>query len=153
MPQLDSSTFASQFFWVAIGFSLIYFFVSRVFVRRIDRVLSDRDFHVESIKKTAHQLKGEADRIEKSAAIELENAQMIISKDELEIVSNFREQSLGEKEKLCILLSENSKKESEALEQSSEKVFTTVINNNMDELIDAAMLSVSCSMKKESSNG
>jgi hypothetical protein len=100
------------------------------------------------MQKTAHQLKSEADKIEKDVAIELESAQIDISKIELKMVSNFREQSLEEKEKLYSLFSERSKQGSHLLAKSSEEIFLG-ITGDMEGLIDDAMRSISCSIKEE----
>jgi F0F1-type ATP synthase membrane subunit b/b' len=119
----------------------VYLFVSRVFVPRMDQIFSDREFHIESIKKTACLAKEQAVKTEKSTEIELENAQISIEETESRIVSNLREQTLREKKSLYNSFSEKSKSESEFILQSSDEVFIDTVNN-IDELVNAAMISV-----------
>jgi F-type H+-transporting ATPase subunit b len=148
LPQFDSSTFASQIFWAAIGFSLVYLFVSRVFVPKTEQVFSERDFHIEAIRRTAHLLKKEADRMERITDIELENAQISIAEAESKIVSGLREQSLKEKENLYNSFSEKSRIESESILQSSDEIFVDTVNN-IDEFVDTAIASIFRSSKEK----
>jgi len=42
MPQLNPDSFASQIFWLFLTFAVLYFFVAKVFVPRIGRVVEGR---------------------------------------------------------------------------------------------------------------
>jgi F0F1-type ATP synthase membrane subunit b/b' len=133
---------------MVVGFLLVYLFVSRVFTPKIERIFSDRSFHIENVLKSAQRLKSEADRIEKDAAAALENAQIDIAEIESKIVSDLREQSLREKNKLYDLFSKKSKEESDSLIKSSDEVFASVAGE-MGEIIDTAMQCISCSVRKK----
>ncbi|MDR2157969.1 MAG: hypothetical protein LBO02_01475 [Holosporaceae bacterium] len=148
MPQFATSTFPSQIFWILVGFSLVYLFVSRVFTPKLERTLLDRELHVENLLKAANKLKNEADKLEKDSIIALENAKIDSNAAESKVISAFREQSLREKDTLYELFSEKSKIESESLMKSSEDAFQSV-SANMDEIVDEALAGVSCSMREK----
>jgi F-type H+-transporting ATPase subunit b len=141
LPQFDLSTFPSQIFWIAIVFPLVYLFVSKILVPKMEHIFSEREFHIEGIRKTAHLVQEQALRTEKNTEIELENAQISIEEAEAKIVSNLREHNLKEKERLYNSFSEKSKIESESILQSSDEIFIDTVNN-IDEFVDAAMMSV-----------
>lgn len=42
MPQLDTSTYASQLFWLFLAFGLLYLFISRVFIPKMDKLSAER---------------------------------------------------------------------------------------------------------------
>jgi F-type H+-transporting ATPase subunit b len=43
MPQLDTSTFSSQIFWLCVCFLALYFILSYIALPKISRVLEERD--------------------------------------------------------------------------------------------------------------
>jgi F-type H+-transporting ATPase subunit b len=149
LPQFVTSTFPSQIFWVAVGFCLVYLFVSRIFIPKIERILLDREFYVNSILKAATQLKKEADDIVRDSTIAKENAEMDSKAVESKLMSALREQSLEEKNTLHNLFAERSKIESDILAKSSKDAFQS-ISEKMDEIVNAAMTSIACSRKEES---
>ncbi|MDR0632430.1 MAG: hypothetical protein LBF54_04325 [Holosporaceae bacterium] len=151
MPQLDASTFASQVFWIILGFSLVYLFVSKVITPQIEKVLSDRETHMGRLLKAARKLKTEADAVENDATLALESAQTGIAADESELVLALQEQNLTEKKALDDLFLEKSQKEQESLMESSQKAFSDVLEE-MDGLVGAAMNSITCSVRKENAH-
>ena len=60
MPQFDSSTFASQIFWLAVTFIALYFAMARVVVPRIAEVLEARRRRIETNLEKADALKKDA---------------------------------------------------------------------------------------------
>ena len=75
MPQLDTSTFASQIFWLLIGFGLLYSFISNVAAPKI-KSLTDRRFeYTDRLDTQAHLLNFEAGKLEKESQEELQEAQ------------------------------------------------------------------------------
>jgi F-type H+-transporting ATPase subunit b len=149
LPQLDTSTFASQIFWILVGFSLVYLFVSRVFAPKIEKILSDRELHTESMLGAARGLKSDADRLEENAAAAFESARKTSIAAESDLMSAFKEQSAKEKKTLDDLFSVKSQKESDLLIESSEKAFSSVLEK-MDEIVDAAAVVVFNSARKKS---
>lgn len=71
-PPFDSSTFASQLFWLALTFGFLLWFMSKVIVPRIGGILETRQDRIAQDLDRAHELKTEAD--EAIAAYEQELA-------------------------------------------------------------------------------
>ncbi|MDR2723956.1 MAG: hypothetical protein LBB25_01970 [Holosporaceae bacterium] len=128
MPQLDTSTFASQIFWITVGFWLVYLVVSKAFAPRIEKILQDRDVLVGSMQQTARQWKNEAIKIAEGVSVDLENAQMDVISTEAIQMESFRKQSLREKDALYDLFSRRSKEESEELIKSAQKAFSEMLD-------------------------
>jgi F-type H+-transporting ATPase subunit b len=61
MPQLDPAGFASQIFWLAVFFGLLYALMKRVALPRVAEVLDQRAHRIQSDLDKAEQLKAEAD--------------------------------------------------------------------------------------------
>ena len=60
MPQLDPTWFASQLFWLALSFIVLYFVLARLMLPRIQNVLEARETTVSSDLKTAQGLTAQA---------------------------------------------------------------------------------------------
>jgi F-type H+-transporting ATPase subunit b len=60
-PPFDSSTFASQIFWLILTFGFLYWFMSKVIVPRIGSILETRQDRIAQDLDRAHELKIEAD--------------------------------------------------------------------------------------------
>jgi F-type H+-transporting ATPase subunit b len=58
-PPLDSSTFASQFFWLAVTFALLYYLLSRMALPRIGEVIEERRDRIQRDLDEAARLKDE----------------------------------------------------------------------------------------------
>jgi F0F1-type ATP synthase membrane subunit b/b' len=122
-----------------------------MFTPKVERIFSERNGYVDSILNSANKLKNEAEIIDMDSSMALENAQIDSSLEESSLVSTLREQSLKEKNTLYALFSEKSKKESDLLAKSSEAAFTSILESNIDELVDAAVHSISSiSVRNES---
>jgi F-type H+-transporting ATPase subunit b len=61
MPQFDPSTFASQLFWLAVTFVLLYIVVSRYAIPRLSEMLEQRQKTVDDDLDRAKQLKAETE--------------------------------------------------------------------------------------------
>lgn len=61
MPQLDSSTFASQLFWLCICFFAMLFIMSKIFIPKIADILEQRQRKIDSYLNKAHQIKIQAE--------------------------------------------------------------------------------------------
>ncbi len=48
MPQFDSSSFISQLFWFVLCFSVLYFFMSTIYLPRIRSILKERKEKIEN---------------------------------------------------------------------------------------------------------
>ena len=80
-PPFDTSTFASQLFWLALTFGFLYWFMSKVIVPRIGGILETRQDRIAQDLDKAHELKGEADAA--IAAYEQELAEAKASANEI----------------------------------------------------------------------
>lgn len=138
MPQLAVETYPSQIFWVLVGFALVYLFVSRIAVPGLQEIVRTRAAHVESILKSAEQLKNEADRLERESQISLENAQLDASAKESRLMSDFREKSLAQKEDFFKRMARESREKSEALTKAADEAFKAV-SASTDEIVDQAV--------------
>ncbi|MDR3155704.1 MAG: hypothetical protein LBT90_01195 [Holosporaceae bacterium] len=148
MPQLAVETFPSQVFWVLLGFCAVYLFVSRVIAPRIEKTLENRTSHIENLENTANQLKLEAEKLEKNSSIAFENAALESAAEEKELISSFREKWLLKKGMLFDLFAKKSREDSLKLSVSADEVFND-LSNHMDDIMDAAMEGISCSLKKD----
>lgn len=63
MPQLDSSTFASQIFWLAITFLALYALMAKVALPKVSAVIMERHSRVEGDLERAAQMKAEAEAV------------------------------------------------------------------------------------------
>lgn len=63
LPQLDTSTFATQIFWLLVSFLLLYVIMSKIAVPRIADVLAERQERIEDDIETADRLRGEAEAV------------------------------------------------------------------------------------------
>ena len=74
MPQLDPTHFASQLFWLAVTFVLLYVILSRKAIPAIRDVLESRQTRIEQDLDRARQLQEEAEAAEASYNKALEDA-------------------------------------------------------------------------------
>ena len=74
-PQLDTTTYASQIFWLAVSFVLLYTLMSRVSLPRITEVLELRQTQREGNLNRAEQLQEEAEKVKATVDAALAKAQ------------------------------------------------------------------------------
>ena len=81
MPQFDSSSFISQLFWLALCFSILYFFLSSVYLPRIRSILATRREKIEGDRDAAtvlelkiEELKNNASKLRDSANSNYKNS-------------------------------------------------------------------------------
>ncbi|MFM9865312.1 MAG: F0F1 ATP synthase subunit B' [Micropepsaceae bacterium] len=61
LPQLDTTTFASQLFWLLITFAVLYFVISRIAAPKIGGVIADRANRIKGDLDTAAQAKRDSE--------------------------------------------------------------------------------------------
>jgi len=74
MPQFDPSTFASQLFWLAITFSILYLIVWKFIIPKINYILEMRENVVVNDLERAKELKIEAEKILQDYETAINNA-------------------------------------------------------------------------------
>mgnify|MGYP001197281651 CR=1 FL=1 len=62
MPQFDPQYFASQFFWLALTFGLLYFLMSRVALPRIGEVIEERRDRIQRDIDAAEKMKRDTEK-------------------------------------------------------------------------------------------
>lgn len=74
MPQLDSSTFASQLFWLVVTFSVLFIILWKVAIPRVGDVIEARAQKIRADLERAEQLSAEITEAEASVAKSLADA-------------------------------------------------------------------------------
>lgn len=75
-PPFDSSTYASQLFWLALSFGVFYWLMNKVLVPRIGGILETRQSRIAEDLAKAQELKDEADNALAAYEQELATAKM-----------------------------------------------------------------------------
>lgn len=132
MPQLASETFASQIFWVLLGFALVYFFVGSVAFPGLQEIMRSRAAHIESLLKSAETVRREVDDIERELRNALETAQMEATRKESQLMSDFLERSRKQKAAFSERMKRESKERSKALEEIVAAAFREVLKSSDD---------------------
>ncbi|HJD66178.1 MAG TPA: ATP F0F1 synthase subunit B' [Rickettsia endosymbiont of Bembidion nr. Transversale] len=65
MPQFDINTYYSQIFWLIVTFSLLYIFVYKFIVPKIERVLNNRQSNIQDNIAKADELALEIEKLNK----------------------------------------------------------------------------------------
>jgi len=88
MPQLDPTWFASQLFWLAISFMVLYVLISRVILPPLMKVIGEREDKVNSDLSMAQSYKTQSaqakDKYEKTMAEARAKAQQLLDDAMLE---------------------------------------------------------------------
>lgn len=91
MPQLDTSTFASQLFWLCICFFSMLFIMSKFIIPKIADILEQRQRKIDGYLIKAHQIKVQAEETLKKYQDALreanENAEKSLTKTQVELNS------------------------------------------------------------------
>jgi F0F1-type ATP synthase membrane subunit b/b' len=132
---------------VLIGFFLVYSFVSRIAAPRIEETLESRRSHIDDLVKAADKLSAEASGLETDATVMLENAELALAATEKDLVSSFRQRSIHQKESLFALFAHKTKEDAVELSRSADQAFQEV-SRDLDALVELAMNSVACPLKK-----
>ena len=99
-PPFDTSTFASQLFWLAITFGLLYYMLSKVAIPRVTEILEARSAKISSDLAAANAAKKAADdagaHYEKSLADAKASAQKNVQdlRDKLHAETDVKRKSL-----------------------------------------------------------
>lgn len=75
LPQFEPDWFASQIFWLAIAFAVLYIFFANKTLPDISAVIDNRKNHIQSDLETAEKLASEADQVQESYHVSLAKAQ------------------------------------------------------------------------------
>ncbi len=75
LPQFDPEWFASQIFWLAICFAILYLIFAKKTLPDISSVIENRKNHIQSDLETAEKLTAEADEVQDAYQAGLNTAQ------------------------------------------------------------------------------
>ena len=76
LPQFDPTWFASQIFWLAISFAVLYMIFAKKTLPDISGVIENRKNHIQSDLETAEKLTAEADAVQDAYQENLNKAQL-----------------------------------------------------------------------------
>lgn len=93
LPQFDPTWFASQVFWLAISFAVLYFIFANKTLPDISGVIENRKNHIRSDLETAEQLTAQADAVHDAYHEGLEKAQYEASKAVQDVENDMKTKS------------------------------------------------------------
>ena len=91
MPQLNPEFFISQLFWLAVFFSLMFFFLWRISLPRIATVLEKRQSKIDDNLSLAKELQEKAQHIEKNINAQITSAKLDTNDQIKKTVSELQE--------------------------------------------------------------
>ncbi len=147
MPQLEIATFASQIFWLAVTFIILYFYLAKGPLPVIREVLSNRQSRISNDLKKAESLKEEAEAAQadfttviiqarQKAHELLGNAKAKIDSEEAarnaKIDQNFAQQSKEAERRIVTLRKEATEKLIPVAAQAAVVMLEKLINAKVD---------------------
>ncbi len=117
LPQLDFSTYASQGFWLAISFAILYIFFARKTLPEISSLLENRQEHIQNDLNAAENLRKEAECVQQAYDNILEEARNKASNFISEAEENIKDSAHNE----AITYRERVLEKSKAAEKTMEK--------------------------------
>lgn len=113
MPQLETATYISQFFWLIVCFISLWGMMSLFIVPKIENILEQRRLKIDDYVQKAEELNKEAlqslEKYEKAIAKARENADEMLSKNKIALEKNVAEKRLEMEQKLSQKIAENEK--------------------------------------------
>lgn len=126
MPQLDTSTFASQLFWLCICFFSMLFIMSKFIIPKIADILEQRQRKIDGYLIKAHQLKIQAEETLKKYQDALneanEHATKALSKTQTELNSLIEKKQNDLTQHLHKILEEGEKEIAKSQKEAINKV-------------------------------
>ena len=138
LPQLATETFASQIFWVVLGFFCVYGFMHCFAVPKLRKILEERQFYVDDLVKTAELFEKESLKIEKESKDLLAETRRKILEEETKVIEEMESASMKEKKRISNDILGRAKEEVASLDANSEEVFNEV-SRDIDNLLDLAL--------------
>ena len=137
MPQLDSSTFASQLFWLFISFFSLFAIAKFYIVPKVDGMFLSREHYVGFILEQAKEFAKEAEKIDSEVAAELESARMTIESEERNAIANIR---ANLEISVQAIHNENLQKSAKAIDEVNRyvEIISNDILTEMPKLVEAA---------------
>ena len=137
LPQLATGTFASQIFWMVVGFVCVYVFLDTFASPKLKKILDSRENCVRTATEEAKMLKSEADVLVNETSDLLQRVRTDILREEAIAVADIDKGNQKQKRQISDKISKKVNSEREALKASSKEIFEE-ISENLDELLDLA---------------
>lgn len=83
MPQLDISNFSSQIFWFLLCFVFLYFYLNKIIIPRIDKIISNRKKIIEDDTNRSFALQQKIDKL-KQESFDIRNSSNIDYKNKID---------------------------------------------------------------------
>lgn len=138
LPQLATETFASQIFWVVLGFFCVYGFMHCFAVPKLRKILEERQLYVDDLVKTAELFEKESLKIEKESKDLLSETRRKILEEETKVVEEMESANREEQKRISNDILYRSKKEVASLDTDTEEVFNEV-SRDIDDFLDLAL--------------
>lgn len=128
MPQLDVSTYASQLFWLAVSFVVLFAIMWKVVVPRIAGVLQDRQERIDDDLEKAEKLRNDAAAVleayEKTIADGRAKAQAILREASVQMETEASERQAALAQKLAVQTSEAETRINAAREEALDNILS-----------------------------
>lgn len=128
MPQLDFDTYSPQFFWMIVCFSVLYLFISKVFVHNIESSIDARHRKINRLLDDAQKLTQESELIHLTYSKDIEKVHLDAYAMHQKAIREFEIYSQAQME----IIRENQEKKILDLRSSlrlAEDMFDEQINN------------------------
>lgn len=155
MPQLDVSTFFSQFFWLIVSFSFLYALLSKVCLPKITKILEERDLKISGALKKAEEAKEEASRLKSEYELNFANAvrsKNILIADSIKNISKMMEEKMLEHDRSFKVMLDDAEKRIDSFQENSrddidkiareatQRILSSLIGTDIDkEVINTAL--------------
>ena len=83
MPQLDISNFSSQIFWFLLCFVFLYFYLNKIIIPRIDKIILNRKKIIEDDTNRSFALQQKIDKL-KQESFDIRNSSNIDYKNKID---------------------------------------------------------------------
>ena len=139
MPQLDSTYWVSQAFWLMLFFTLLYLALSKLFIPKIKDVIDDRENKIKDDLDEAQKLKNVAEKKLNEYELSIENTKKEVQKILFESKKKLNSEMQNKKrnfEKEIEAEIENAEKEIENFKKDSLKSISVISEEMTSKVIE-----------------
>jgi len=139
MPQLDSTYWASQAFWLILIFTLLYLALSKLFIPKIKDSIDDRENKIKDDLDEAQELKNVAEKKLKEYELSIVNGKKEVQKILYESKNKLNAEIQNKKknfEKEIDVEIENAEKEIENFKKNSLKIISTISEEMTSKVVE-----------------
>jgi F-type H+-transporting ATPase subunit b len=133
MPQFDTSTYASQLFWMCLCFGVLVFYIKKYFLPQMTEMLDGREFRIREDLEEAKNFSKEAQEISLRIERRVSEAHLEVKKL---IEATLRDEEEKRERQLALL--EKEHKEIIAALEAKLKSGTDSLNENKEALVKEA---------------